>query len=196
MMLLLPSNSNRRVLHPGLVLESDDKRVVCQFEEPIAPVEGSDVIAFGLVKEKFFQQSVRVKSYLPSNGSPIIEFQRTGDPVSAEQRQTYRASVTIANIRAKVGNEPNCLIVDISGEGFGAIATAEYKLGSVVQVLFSVEDQTVNTAVRVQTARQRADGKYRYGFLVAEKNNPARKALNLISLMMQRRQLKRLSGAA
>ena len=196
MLLLIPNQANKRVLHPGRVLESDGERAICQFEEMITPVEGADVIAFGLIKEKFFQQSVRVKTFHPTTDTPIIELTRMGEPVSAEQRQAYRVSVASCDVRAKVGKEPNCLVVDISAEGFGAITAAEHKLGSVVPILFSLEQHTINTSVRVQTARQRADGKFRYGFLVAEKLNPARKTLHAMSMVMQRRQLQRLAGAA
>ena len=196
MLLMIPSASNKRVLHPGKVLESNAEKVVCQFEEPITPAEGMDLIAFANIKDKFHQQGVRVIAYRALTETPIIELLRTGEPVSAEQRQTYRVASAAGDVRAKVGKEPSCLVVDISAEGFGAIVSAEYKLGAMVQVLFSLETYTINTAVRVQTVRQRADGQYRCGFLVAEKNNPARRVLQAMSLIMQRRQMRRLAGAA
>ena len=196
MLLMIPSASNKRVLHPGIVLESAAPHVICQLEEVISPEPGSNLIAFGLLKDQFHQQAVRVVAYRPTPKSPIIELLCTGDPVSAEQRQVYRVSAASLDVRAKVGKEPSCLVVDISAEGFGAIVATEHQLGSIVQVLFSVDEHTMNAAVRVQTVRQRGDGKYRCGFLVAEKGNPARKALNSMSLAMQRRQLRRMAGAA
>jgi hypothetical protein len=84
----------------------------------------------------------------------------------------------------------------VSSEGFAAITRREYAIGSTIRVEFSFQAQTVCTNARVQTLKLRPDGKFRYGFYVAEKGSPARKALSAISLAVQRQQLKRLSGTA
>lgn len=174
MLLLIPSKSNHRVLHPGEVIESDSERVVCRFEEAIAPAEGSDVIAFGLMNGQFLQQAVRVIANVPGINTCTIELLRTGEAVSAEQRQAYRVSVVTSDVYARIGKEQACPVIDISAEGFGAIASGDYKLGSSVPVSFTIDKLTIDTTVRVQTARTRPDGTCRYGFLVAEKSNPAK----------------------
>lgn len=125
-----------------------------------------------------------------------VALKLVGEPASAEQRQIYRVSVPTADIRARIDREVNCHVVDVSSEGFAAVTRQEYKIGSTVKASFNFEGNDVQADARVQTMKRRSDGKYRYGFFVAEKKSPARKALAAISIAMQRQQLKRLAGAA
>jgi hypothetical protein len=196
MFLLIPDRSNERVLHRGKVLESSAEAFVAQFEEQICPEVDSDVNAYGDVRGKFFQQGAKVTEIRIVSPQPVIAFTRCGDPVSAENRQTFRVSTIAAGITAKVGKEKNCAIVDISPEGFGAVVKGELKVGSLVPVEFQYQGNVVNTPSRVQTVKIRPDGSVRYGFLAPERHSPARKALQLITTSLQREQLRRLSGAA
>jgi len=193
--LLVPDSSKTRVLHPGKVVGFDGGIFVVQLDEPMPLAEGTDVVAFACVRNKFLQQGAIVGA----QGDAAIENGLTltlvGEAVSAESRQTYRVSVAVANFKAAIGKETDCQVVDVSPEGFAAIAKAEHRIGSNVQVNFSVEGQTVSAAARVQTVKTRDDGKFRYGFLIAQKGTPARKALQAISAAIQRQQLKRLSAA-
>ena len=194
--LLVPDSSKTRVLHSGKVVGLDGGIFVVQLDEPMPLAEGTDVVAFACVRNKFMQQGAVV---VGAQGDAAIENGLTltlvGEAVSAESRQTYRVSVAVANFKAAIGKETDCQVVDVSPEGFAAIAKAEHRIGSNVQVNFSVEGQTVSAAARVQTVKTRDDGKFRYGFLIAQKGTPARKALQAISAAIQRQQLKRLSAA-
>ncbi len=144
MFLFIPDDANGRILHPGKVIESDATSYVVQFDTAIAPPPGSDVNAYGEVRGKFFQQGAKVAAIREAAPKAIIAFTRAGEPVSAENRQTFRVSVISANIVAKVGKEKNCPIVDISPEGFGAIAKAELKVGTLVPVEFQHANHIVS----------------------------------------------------
>ncbi|HEX4054591.1 MAG TPA: PilZ domain-containing protein [Tepidisphaeraceae bacterium] len=193
--LLIPCPSKRRILHPGIVIESDSTSFVAEFEYPVAPAVDSDVNAYCEVNGKFFQQGARATE-IRTGPSCVIVFRRTSEPVSAESRQTYRVSLVAADFIARVGKETQCQVLDISPEGFSAITSKKLDLGSVVQIKVSGEDQTFEAPARVQTVHERSDGKFRYGFLVARKNIAARKTMQLLSVTMQRLQLKRLRGVA
>ena len=191
--LLIPSPSKKRVLHPGIVIESDSTSFVGQFEDAITPPLESDVNAFCEVNGKFFQQGAAISELRPGN---VIAFRRMGEVVSAESRQTYRVSVASSDFVARIGKRSPCALIDISPEGFAAIVSDRLNLGSVVQVKLEAEGQTLDTPARVQTLKELPSGEFRYGFLVPQKNIAARKALQIISAQMQRLQLKRLRGAA
>lgn len=193
--LLIPSPSKRRILHPGVVIESDSTTFVAEFEYPVAPPLDSDVNAYCEVNGKFFQQGARVTE-IHTGTSCVIVFQRVGEPVSAESRQTYRVSLVAADFIAQVDKETQCQVLDISPEGFSAITSRKLNLGSLVQIKVAGEGQTFETPARVQTVKERSDGKFRYGFLVPHENIAARKTMQLLSVTMQRLQLKRLRGVA
>jgi hypothetical protein len=129
-------------------------------------------------------------------GDAGVAFKLVGEAVSAEQRQLYRVSVPLADIRARVGTELNCHVVDISPEGFAAITRQQYVIGATVQIHFIYQGETVLAQARVQTARPTNDGRYRYGFFIGDRISPARRALSQISMAVQRQQLRRLAGAA
>lgn len=196
MFLLIPDDSNGRILHPGKVIESDATSFVAEFDTAISPAIGSDVNTYGEVRSKFFQQGATVTEIRQATPKAIVAFARAGDPVSAENRQTFRVSVISANIIAKVGKEKNCPVVDVSPEGFGVIAKAEFKVGILVPVEFQHAGNVVSAPARVQTIKPRPDGKFRYGFLAPDKKSEARRSLQQITSLMQRIQLRRLAGAA
>ncbi len=193
--LLIPSPSKRRILHPGVVIESDSTSFVAEFEYPVAPPLDADVNAYCEVNGKFFQQGARVTDVRTGPGCAIV-FRRVGQPVSAESRQTYRVSLVAANFIAQVGNETQCQVLDISAEGFAAITSRKLALGSLVQISVTGEGQTFEAPARVQTVKERNDGKFRYGFLVPSENVAARKTMQELSVTLQRLELKRLRGVA
>jgi hypothetical protein len=195
--LLVPSPSKKRILHPGEVIESDATSFVGKFGDPIAPATESDVNAFCEVNGKFFQQGAVVMEIRPDPGpGSVIALRRNGEPVSAENRQTYRVSTVITDFTAQIDKLPSCPVVDISSDGFDALVSERLNLGSVVKVKVIAEGNTVESAARVQTAKERPSGETRYGFLIPRSNLAARNSLQKISVEMQRLQLKRLRGAA
>jgi hypothetical protein len=195
MYLLIPSPSKRRVLHPGKVIESDATSFVAEFEETIAPPVDGDVNAYCEVRGKFFQQGAVVVEIRTSKPCVIV-FRRSGESVSAENRQTYRVSLVTAEFVVDVDKESGCQVVDISPEGFAAIISRKLNLGSLVKIKLNGEGQTFEASARVQTVQERGGGKFRYGFLVPQDNAAARKKMQQISMETQRLQLKRLRGAA
>jgi len=196
MFLLIPSPSNERVLHPGSVVESDATSFVAAFEEPITPAVGADLNAFCEVRGKLFQQAATVIEFRGNAECPTIAFKRSGEPVSAENRQTFRVSILAADVTARVDKERSCPVVDVSPEGFAIIAAKKYTLGSLVQCTFTYDETTVSTMARVQAMQVKKDGKLRYVLLVPRSNIAARKSLQEISAAAQRVQLRRRRGAA
>jgi hypothetical protein len=196
MFLFVPNEPNMRTLHPGTVIESTSDAFVAGFAELITPELLASVNAYGEVNGKFYQQAAIVTEIRQEVPGPIITFSRTGEPVSAENREIFRVCVAMAGISAEVEQEPGCSVMDISPVGLAALAATEHKLGADVRVAFDHEGWNVSTGARIQTVNPRPDGRFRYGLLAFGKNTEAHKALEQISMSMQRQQLRRLAGAA
>lgn len=194
--LLLPNATPKRVLHPGRIVSCAGGVFCAELSETLALGEGREVLVFAMVRNKFMQQGAAVVANEETAAPNTLRFTLVGEPVSAESRQTYRVSVALADLLAVVGKEKDCQVVDVSSEGFAVIAKSAFEMGASVKVSFTAEGQTVDGLARVQTVKMRNDGKFRYGFLIADRLSPARKALNAISMAVQRQQLKRLSAAA
>src|SRR5438552_14953790 len=60
MYLLVPNESNQRVLHPGRVLQTGDEQIALEFDKAVAPPPGSDVNLFFELDGKFMQQGASI----------------------------------------------------------------------------------------------------------------------------------------
>jgi hypothetical protein len=211
--LLVPDWSNKRILHPGEVIECRPGVFVSKLDESLSLPDGTDVMAFFHSADgRFMKQNAVVvvpNETRDHNGktapktpaeiplkSPLVVFRLLGEVMSAQKRKLYRVSVRQSNIRARIDTESNCHIVDISPEGCAAVTAQAYKIGSMVRIHFIFEGETVLAHGRVQTMRILGEGSYRHGFLIGDKISPARKALTALTMAVQRRQLRRLAGAA
>ncbi len=195
--LLLQTGPKGRVLQAGKVLVSNAVSFTAEFEQSITLTLGADMIAMGETNGRLFQQGVSVAEIVQAEPKPTAAFNRVGEIVSAEQRQMFRVSVATSGMAARIGSERNCQVVDLSHEGFGAVLKHELKIGSLVQVTLNYEGKTVFTSLaRVQTTKLRPDNTFGHGFLVPDAKSAARKAMQQLSSLLQRQQLRRLAGAA
>ena len=196
MFLLVPKASGKPVLVPGKVIESKTATFTIQFEEAPKVQVGLETQAYCDVRGKFFQQNATLTEIKTDSAAPAFVFARVGEPVSAEQRQTFRVSVALSNIAAEVGPHKKCQVVDLSPEGLAVIASPGLLPGAGVKVSLAYEQESFVAEARVQTIKVMPTGKVRYGLLVPNVNASARKTLLKMSMSFQRTQLKRLAGAA
>ena len=194
MFILIPDASNKAILHPGKVMSCDDSKFQAASVEQITAAVGADVNTFAAVNGKFKQQGAD-RSGVAIYRSRRRFFLPHGPIVSAEQRQIYRVSTVMAGILAQIGKELNCPVVDVSAEGFAAIASNPLQIGTLTEIGLRFEQIIIKTTARVQTAKTLANGKVRYGFLIPDKQYAARKSFYQISGAIQRAQSV-ASGAA
>lgn len=192
--LAIPNPQNQRILHEGKVLELDGRRVVIEFADLATPPQG-EVLLFADVRGKFHQQGATVT--VVRQTAPLqIEFHTVGDPVSAESRGSHRTSVIAMNIPVRIDKIAGCLLADVSPEGVGVICPKSLTIGTTVHVSLQCQGIAIDCPLRVQTVKILPSGKLRFGLYLAEKRSPARVQLQNLAGLMQRLQLKRLSGAA
>ena len=196
--LLIPSESNERVLIEGKVLETDAQNVVAQFAEPLPLVSDADVNLYADFRGRFYQQGASVAALRETDAvvpsTPIIALRKVGEMVSADNRASYRVSTANLHIHADIATEKTCKVVDISPEGFAVITSHDYAVGSVVNASLVSEGLSCSGAARVQTLKTLPNGARRYGFLALDpKGANMRKVLGQITATVQRLQLRRLS---
>ena len=194
--LLVATPSNKRLLKAGRVLEVGANNVVIEFEDLLLPPIESDVTLLANVRGKFHQQAAKVIAHRPEASRPTAEFKTIGEAISAEQRGSYRISVISAEIHARVGRLTQCPVADISPEGLSVICSHKLEIGTGVEVEFMAEGVIVSGAFRVQSVKPLSPSKNRYGLFAPDKHSDTRRSLEKLSGIMQRFQLKRLSGAA
>lgn len=195
----IPDSLGRRVLHPCKVQEIQGSAHRLEFPEtPENLVAEMDSLIYFERRREFMQQAVHVSS-IPQAGPPlIIEVELTGDPVSAESRQYYRVSCMAAEIKATVGKEAACTVLDVSATGFAVYATEAYKVGDNLEVVLHYGGREYAGRAVVQSARPLSRTRIRYGMQSLPgrdgRANDLHGSLNQINLAIQREQLQRLSG--
>jgi hypothetical protein len=194
--LLIPNEQNERLLLPGKVVQLNDANAIVKFDQPITLKAGDESTIFAQWRDKFLQQGVKIQTAAMNDDPSTIELSRVGEPVSAEGRGSYRVSVAIAMIYGTVDGQKHCHVVDISPEGCAVVCTQPLIIGQTVPVQFEYQNVVVEGLLKVQTLKNLSSGKMRFGLLANEKNSPARKALQKLTVLMQRLQLQRLAGAA
>ncbi len=190
-------------LYPGKVRAATDKGCNAVFQGGAFSLEdGAEVLVFYEINRHFMQQPVRVLSVvekkIDDDGTRItLEFETTGDPISAEKRECYRVSCYSANVEAQLGEDPEmCEVLDLSATGFAISSDAEYTVGqTLLATLYYYGKHVLGTAVIESSAAFRK--KNRYGLRAVDDERPKatlKKDLYRINLVVQREQLIRLSG--
>lgn len=194
--LALPGETAKGKLLPGRVIEADAANCVVELDEPVIPAIGAPVNLYLTMRGKFMQQAAAVAQVLESIPKPRVAMNCVGEMVSAEKRQIFRVSVISLGMLCRIVNERKCPVVDMSVEGFAAIAMKQHPVGLIVPTEIYHQNQTICTPARIQTVHKRPDGKFRYGLRPIDKKGVVKKFLRETSSAVQRMQLRRAAGAA
>lgn len=206
-----PTVTTRRLRRSVVVAVGEDSVSVRFVGEPFAFAVDQDVLMYFTGKREFMQQIGKIReievpaasadastSASAAKEGPVFVIEPVGDPISAEARQHYRVSTISAGIAARMGQEGDLQVQDLSATGFAVLADQQYALGQVVQVSISHGDEACHGLVSIQSVRELESGRLRYGLRAIEKDPHAKDfvaTLQRISLAVQREQLQR-SGAA
>ena len=194
--LAVPNPQNKRVLVEGKVKAFDPTRAEVEFEQIAGLSPDADVTLFAEKGGKFFQQAARVCVETFDGGRTTVAFELFGEPVSAEQRGSYRTSAVMLNVPIGVDRQAGCVLADVSPEGVGVITPKPLTVGSTVSVTIEIEAFRLNDTMKVQGVKRLPSGKLRFGLFVPGKGSNSRRTLEKLASHLQRVQLKRLSGAA
>lgn len=187
--------SDVRLLRSATVVESCDQSFSIQFDgDSLELDEGQELIAYFHAGRDFMQQIVRVIELLDGGDKLVVDLEPVGDAASAEQRQTYRASAISADLFAELGEDRDLTVQDVSTTGFAVVSSAEYLIGTTIDVSLSFEGDMFSGTASVQSIREFTPTRIRYGLRALEGGDLS-DGLSQISLAVQRQHLKRQSGA-
>ena len=190
-------DKSKRVLHPATMIGMADDVHTAELEENELPFgDGQEVLIFYDFRREFMQQPARIRG-VTNDPKLVIEFETTGEPVSAESRQYYRVSAVMTGLTATLGSENACPLLDVSRTGFSVVARQSYDLGSFVNAALRHENHQYRDRACVQSIRELSRGRIRYGLHCLNKNRHAGgtpKGLHQISVSLEREQLRRVAG--
>ena len=217
--LQFPSETADRILHRGQIIMQCNEVFAAVFDEPdLAPDLGQEVLIYAMPDHEFMQQSARIvdppventpetgageppagDGGAASHGSPPVHLVTVGDPVSAESRQCYRVVAIMTDRTAKLNDEEDCKLLDVSATGLALISTGSYRIGDLVTTTLNDKKMKFTGQVSVKSIKPLEDGYTRYGLHCAEDGRSSGdldKGIQKISTAIQREQLRRLNRAA
>lgn len=157
-----------------------------------------EVLMYFSGESEFMQQIGRIQEIIEreegSDEGPTFVVEPVGDPMSAESRQTYRVSTISADLEARLEDDENLSVQDISAVGFAVLAGKEYSLGQILEVGISYQDNRCRGQASVQSIRSFGPHRIRYGLRAVEDDSHSGEFLQVlqrISLAVQREQLQR-----
>lgn len=195
--LRIPDKSKRRVLHPAKVTAVTDGVYSAELEEKtgVSLKQGQEVIVYFRHLQKFLKQPATIDSV--SDDVSEFTFTMMGEPASAEDREFYRVSTVVSDLRAKVGSVEECALVNVSLGGFAVVSSERYEVGDMVEVKLSFDGRVFAGKGCVQSVRELDQYRIRYGMVCADDKRSGetlRAGLHRISMYVQRQQLRRLAG--
>lgn len=190
----LPTEDADQVLLPFRVVEIAGTRwVAAPGDEPVGVEPGTNLTVYYTLDGEFVKQPATIVG--ANEAYPeAYDLELHGDPVSAEQRGSFRVSCVGCDIVATMGSEEGCTVVDVSATGFGVYAQPGLRIGDIVDVALHCDGECHTGQGAVQSVRKLADGA-RYGVTVVSGTDRSAllKALPRINASVQRQQLRRLA---
>ena len=198
----LPEETARRILHPGQTIDVAEGVAVVEPEAGVPVIEsGMELLLYYDMGREFVKHPVRVVEVIEAEDDPsaqaIVKFELIGGPVAAESRQCYRVVTALCDLSATVGDTERYRLVDASVTGFGVIGQPGLRKGSNLPVTLRYEGKAYTGSACLQSIKVLDERRTRYGFSSNESDtSELAEGLRIISLGVQRQQLRRISGAA
>ena len=193
-----PTCSTRRLRRSVVVEVSGETFSINFVAEPFDFEVDQEVLMYFSGKTEFLQQVGRIREVIPceegDDAGPTFVIEPIGDPISAENRQHYRVSTISADLKARVGEEQEVDVQDLSATGFAVIASEDYQIGQTIEVGIMHEDERCHGLASVQSIRNFGPGRIRYGLRAIDEDPHTGEFLQVlqrISLAVQREQLQR-----
>lgn len=196
-----PDDAGRRDLWPATVADIRKNVFVIRFNDRrlILP-EGGEVLVYYNRGTGFVQQSARIEKVESEESQLTADITLVGEPVSAESRQSYRVSTVVSGLQVTFGPEEDCQLNDVSITGFSVTARARYDIGAHAPATLAFEGQSFSGIACVQSVRELGQERIRYGLHCVNEDEHGgfelQRGLRHIAAIIQRRQLRRLTGNA
>lgn len=113
-----------------------------------------------------------------------------------ERRSAFRVRTTSHDISAHIDGQGPWQVVDVSAEGLGVVAEMEAEVGAGVRVVLREGETLWEGRMRVRNRIDRRCGLVRYGLQVAERTSQLGRALERVSMRLQREYLQIRSARA
>lgn len=211
-------DADKRILHPAKVLSVSGATYALQLAGSGLSIDaGTRVFVFFDLNRQFQKQTAEVvavsdpRTGLEQGDSANLNINASkvagvvfgcnllGQPISAEERQSFRVCTVVADIVGDLGLEKKCPLMDVSSTGFSMIARSKYKISDVIAAVLRHEGAEYKGRAVVQSIKELPGGRFRYGLHCIDDRADGKtiiRGCQQISMACQRAQLRRLAANA
>ena len=198
--LQIADESEERILYPATVQEWNENEYTAGLQKDDLALEaGQEVLVYYEIEREFMKQGARIELDSKTDSTPAFRFELTGEPVSAERRQSYRVSTVMAEVSATFEAEENCPVHDVSATGFAVVASKRYRTATVVDATVRYAGIAVSGKGRIESVRELQPNLIRFGVhCISDKETGGtlQAGLQKIWTSVQRQHLRRLKRAS
>jgi c-di-GMP-binding flagellar brake protein YcgR len=187
------SDSREEMFHRANVAMWEDETLTAEFATPVHAVSGSELNIYYEDGSKFMKVTGTVEEFLLPQARRAIQIIITEEPKPANQRACFRVSAEGAGLTADINETAKYSLVDVSNDGFAIVSAETFEVGNVVLATLSHGSEKFSGKACIRSVQDLSRGKYRCGLQALESESNLRKALQRITMSLQREQIQRLT---
>ena len=197
----IPSTSSDRELHRGETVEVLGERVAVELDEAeLALRAGLGIFLYYDEARRLMQQAATIAEVGAQKHEELglsVTLQTRGEPIPAERRQYPRVACSGAGVTARIDDENDCPVHDVSVSGIGLIAKRSLAVATQVETVLRYRGMECRGRACIQNLRMLAPGQIRYGLRALDPSGEAgfRDGLQEITMAVQRDQVSRLANS-
>lgn len=151
-------------LHPARVVAWSENLVTATFpDEQLPVVPGQAATLCYDLHGQFLRRGARVDAVMEGEGRLTVGLAMVRSADAADRRESARVSTAIVGLTVDVEGEQGCPLLDVSANGFAAVASVKLDVGQSADVGLLHGGRRFHGQVRVRSAREITPGHYRYG---------------------------------
>lgn len=151
-------------LHPARVVAWSENLVTAAFADeqlPVAP--GQEATLCYEIQGRFLRRAARVDAVMEGDGRLTVGLAVSRESHASDRRESVRVSTAVVGLTIDVDGEQGCPLLDVSAQGFAAVASVRLEVGQTADVSLTHAGRRFHGQVRVRSAREITPGHYRYG---------------------------------
>lgn len=162
---LLDRTSERREFISGVIVGGGSTDVVIQFvSEGLGVVVDEEITLYFKHSGHFLNRSYLVSRVTEdADGTRLKLIPQGAEPEEGDLRGSERIPTIYESMVARVGDQEDCMVLDVSTAGIAAIGGGDFREGDVLEFDMVIDEQRYFGEVTLRSVIEVRPGRFRYG---------------------------------
>jgi len=160
----LPDDEQKRLRRAVVRSASGSSVSVFAYDGSMRLDAGDELLLFYEIEGLFHAHKGSVSRAGGERSGIVLDIEMAGSPVPAESRSSRRTNAEAAGLRADIGNECMCPLLDVGAAGFAVLGRAPRAIGEERKATIWLRDGDITGLVRLASSIRSDAQLTRYGF--------------------------------